>query len=41
MASGFWSCCILRARYREGIDKARPVEPGRVYEYEINVATLP
>jgi len=28
---------ILRARFREGTDQPRPVEPGRVYAYKINL----
>jgi putative CocE/NonD family hydrolase len=28
---------VLRARYREGYDAARPVEPDRVYEYKIDL----
>ena len=28
---------ILRARFREGCDEPRPLEPGRVYEYKINL----
>jgi putative CocE/NonD family hydrolase len=28
---------ILRARFREGYDEPRPIEPGRVYAYEINL----
>lgn len=28
---------IIRARYRAGTDQARAIEPGRVYEYEINL----
>jgi putative CocE/NonD family hydrolase len=28
---------VLRARYREGFDEARPVEPDRAYEYEIDL----
>jgi hypothetical protein len=28
---------ILRARFREGYDQPRPIEPGRVYEYQINL----
>jgi putative CocE/NonD family hydrolase len=28
---------ILRARFREGYDQPRSIEPGRVYEYHINL----
>jgi putative CocE/NonD family hydrolase len=28
---------IIRARYREGTDQARPIEPGRVYTYEVDL----
>ena len=28
---------IIRARYRLGTDAARPITPGQVYEYEINL----
>jgi hypothetical protein len=28
---------ILRARFREGFDRERPIEPGRVYEYRIDL----
>ncbi|MFH1090937.1 MAG: CocE/NonD family hydrolase, partial [Pseudomonadota bacterium] len=28
---------ILRARFREGCDQARPITPGQVYEYRINL----
>lgn len=28
---------ILRARFREGTDLPRPIEPGKVYEYKINL----
>jgi putative CocE/NonD family hydrolase len=28
---------IIRARYREGFDAARPIEPGRVYDYGIDL----
>jgi hypothetical protein len=28
---------ILRARYRDGLDEARLLEPGRVYELRINL----
>ncbi len=28
---------ILRARHREGTDQAKPIEPDRVYAYEINL----
>lgn len=30
---------ILRARYREGTDKSKLLEPGRVYEYKIDLQT--
>jgi len=29
---------VLRARYREGFERPRPVEPGAVHEYEIDLA---
>jgi uncharacterized protein len=28
---------IIRARYREGTDRPRPIEPGRAYEYTIDL----
>ena len=28
---------IIRARYRQGTDAPRPITPGQVYEYEINL----
>lgn len=28
---------VLRARYREGFDAARPIEPDHVYEYRIDL----
>ncbi len=28
---------VLRARYREGFDRPRPVEPGAVHEYRIDL----
>jgi putative CocE/NonD family hydrolase len=28
---------ILRARFREGCDQARPLKPGQAYEYQINL----
>lgn len=28
---------IVRARFREGTDQARPIEPGQIYEYKIDL----
>ena len=31
---------VIRARYREGTDVERPIEPGHVYEYRISVGVV-